>query len=71
MKNLQFLYNEDVNKIMELAAQERAIKENLFFLIDLATITMVTEDPKPMEDEPQMFNETLICKRPFKRISLA
>ena len=34
-----------------------ATRENLKFLIDLATTAMVSEDIMPMEDEPQTFNK--------------
>ena len=57
MKNLQAPYNEDVNKIVEQAAQEKTTKEHLNFLIDLAIITMVVEDTMLMEDESQTFNK--------------
>ena len=40
MKNLQASYNKDPNKIVEQAKQEKAVRENLNFLIDLATIAM-------------------------------
>ena len=52
MKIFQALYNEDSNKLVEQAEQERATRGNLSFLIDLATIAMVTEDTKPIDDEP-------------------
>ena len=61
MKTLQALYNNDANKIVEEAAQEKNVKENSTFLIDLA---MVAGDTKPTEDEPQMFSETWNHKNP-------
>ena len=36
MKQLQALYNDDANKIVKQAAQEKSTNENLNFLIDLA-----------------------------------
>ena len=59
MKTLQSLYNEAANKNAEHSAPERTTKENLNFLIDLATTTIIAEDTKPPKDEPQMFNEAL------------
>ena len=56
MKYLHASWNEDANKSIEQALQKTAMKENLNFCIDLATIAMVTKDTKPMEDEPQTFN---------------
>ena len=50
--NLQVLHNDIVNKIVEQATQEKSAKVDLIFLIDL---TMVAEDTKSMEDEPQTF----------------
>ena len=35
LKNLQVMYNEDSNKIVKQATQEKNAKENLKFLIDL------------------------------------
>ena len=57
MKKFQASYNNDANKIIKKVAQEKSEKENLFFLLDLATIAMVTEDTKPTKDEPQTFND--------------
>ena len=54
---LHALYNEDANKVVKEAAQDKSAKENLNFLINLATIAMVVEDTKPNEDEPQTFDD--------------
>ena len=75
MRKLQASYNDNAKKIVKEAGQKKA-KENLNFLIDLATIAMVAEDTKPMKNEPQAFNKPGIIlipshkengKRPFKR----
>ena len=57
LKNIQALYNEDVNKIIEQVAQEENSKENLNVSINLATIAMVAKDTESTKDEPQTFNE--------------
>ena len=57
MKKLQASYNENANKIVTEVTQEKSAKENLIFLINLATFVMVAEDTKQTEDEPQAFNE--------------
>ena len=57
MKKLQALYNDDANKIVEEAAQEKDVKENLNVLINFATIAKVAEDTKPMKDESRTFNK--------------
>ena len=54
MKKLQALYNDNASKIVKEASQEKSANKNLNFLIDLA---MVASNPKPTEDEPQMFNK--------------
>ena len=51
MKKLQALYNEDANKIIKKATQDKAI-ENLNFLINLA---MVITDTMPASEEPMTF----------------
>ena len=51
MKKLQASYKEDVNKIIQKAIQDKAIK-NLSFLINLA---MVTTDTMPVPEEPTTF----------------
>ena len=51
MKKLQALYNEDANKNMEEATQDKAVKK-FNFLIDLA---MVTIDTMPVPEEPTTF----------------
>ena len=43
--------------LVEEIAQEKVMKENLIFSIDLATITMIAEDTKSTEDEPKAFNK--------------
>ena len=55
MKKLQALYNEDANKIIEEATQDKKSIENLNFLIDLA---MLTSDTKPAPEEPMTFVKT-------------
>ena len=55
MKKLQSLYNNDANKIIKEAAQEKKMRQNLNFLTDLA---MVAGDTKPTEDEHQTINKT-------------
>ena len=54
MKKLQALYNDDANKIVEQATQEKSAIENLNFLINLA---MVTTDTKPVPEEPKTFTK--------------
>ena len=56
MKKLQASYNDDGNKIVKHATQEKSAIKNLNFLIDLA---MVFNDIKPTMDELQTFNEAL------------
>ena len=56
LHSIQKWYNQDVNKILEQAAQERC-KQKFNFLIDLASIAMVQENTKSTEDEPQTFND--------------
>ena len=60
-----------MNKIVESAAQEKIMKENLIFLIDPAAITMVAKDTKYTENKPITLNKTWNHKengkRPFKR----
>ena len=53
MKKLQALYNDNANKIIEQAMQEKSAIENLNFLIE----AMVTKDIKPTPEEPQTFKE--------------
>ena len=57
MRKLQASYNDDANKIVKEAAQEKSAKENLIFLIDLATIFMLAMETKPTKHEPQTFNK--------------
>ena len=54
MKKLQDAYNDNVNKIVKEAAQEKSTNKNFNFLIDLA---MVARNTKPTEDKPQTFNK--------------
>ena len=51
MKKLQALYNDDANKIIKEATEDKAIKK-LNFLIDLA---MVTTDTMLVPEEPMTF----------------
>ena len=53
MKKVQALYNNDANKIIKEATQDKVAK-NLNFLIDLA---MVTIDTMPVPEEPASFHE--------------
>ena len=53
MKKLQALYNDDANKIIEEATQDKAM-EKLNFLISLAMVTTVT---MPVPEEPTTFVE--------------
>ena len=55
MKNMQTSYNYNANRVKQ-AVQEKSVKENLNFLIDLGTIAMITEDNKTTKEEPQIFN---------------
>ena len=48
------MYNDDANKIVKQAMQEKNAIKNINFLINLA---MVTNDTKPAPEEPQTFNE--------------
>ena len=52
------MYNANVNKFGKQAKQEKAMNENLVLEIDLATITMASQDTKSTVEEPQIFNET-------------
>ena len=52
IKQLQAVYNEDTNKIIKKATQDKNTIENLDFLIDLA---MVTSETKPIPEEPVIF----------------
>ena len=69
MKKLQAFYNEDANKVIEEATQDKAIK-NLNFLINLA---MVITDTMPVPEEPMTFPmQTLMQngEKPFAKSSL-
>ena len=50
---MQALYYEDVNKVVDQAAQEKAMKENLILYV----IPIVAEDTKSREYELQTFDE--------------
>ena len=52
LKKFQASYNEDANKIIKEATQDKNAIENLIFLIDLA---MVTSDTKPVPEELTTF----------------
>ena len=54
MKKLHALYNEDANKIIKEATQDKAIK-NLNFLINLAMVALYA---KPVPEEPMTFAKT-------------
>ena len=54
MTKLQALCNDDANKIIEQATQEKNAIQNVNVLIDLA---MVTNDTKPTPEESQTFNK--------------
>ena len=58
-KQLQALYNDDANKIVEQAAQEKSANEKLNFFIDQA---MVASDTKSSLDKLQMFSEAWNCQ---------
>ena len=57
MKNLQASFNEGTNKIMQQVEQEKVAKENLNFLINLATIFIVAKDKLTIKEEPKIFDE--------------
>ena len=72
MKNLQASYNDDANKIIKGAMQDKVVK-NLNFLIDLA---MVTTNTMPVPEEPPLLIKLGIIpmqllekngKKPFTR----
>ena len=52
MKKLQASYNDNADKIVMEVTKKKDAKENMNFLIDLATIAMVAEDTKLTRDEP-------------------
>ena len=54
IKKCQASSNDDANKIVEQATQEKSAIEHLNFLINLA---MVTNDTKPVPEEPKTFNK--------------
>ena len=54
MKKFQALYNDNSNKIIEQATQEKHVTKNSNFLINLA---MVSNNIKPTLKEPQMFSK--------------
>ena len=54
MKKLQASYNNDANKIVKQATQEKGTIENLNFLINMA---MVFNNIKPTLEEPQRLNK--------------
>ena len=57
IKSLQGSYNADANEILRWAKQENRTRENMDFLVNLATISMVVEYAKPTEDKLQTFNK--------------
>ena len=54
MKKLQASYNNNANKIVEQATQEKSANKNLNSIIDLAVVTSST---KPVPKEPKTFNK--------------
>ena len=54
MKTLQASYNDDANKIVKQATQEKSGIENLNFLMDLALVII---DTKPVSEEPKTFTK--------------
>ena len=54
MKKLQASCDDDANKIIKQATQEKSPIKNLNFLIDLA---MVTINTKPIPEEPKTFTK--------------
>ena len=54
LKKLQASYNGNTNNNVKEAIQEKSASKNLNFLINL---TIVANNTKPNEDEPQMLNE--------------
>ena len=57
MEDLQALYNENANNMIEQVAQEEGTKRKFSSLIVLATTTMAAKDTKSMENEPQIFKK--------------
>ena len=57
MTNLQASYNKDANNFVEQAEQWKEVRENLIFLIDLATVGMVAEENVTTNEEPKIFNK--------------
>ena len=56
MKKLQASYNNNANKIVKQAKQEKGVIKNLNFLINLA---MATSNTKPVPEEPKNFTKAL------------
>ena len=54
MKKLQALYNDDANKIIEQAMNEKSAIKTLNFLIDLSMVTINTQ---PVPEELKTFTE--------------
>ena len=54
MEKLQALYNDDANKIIKQAMNEKWAIENLNFFIDLS---MVTTDTECVPEEPKTFTK--------------
>ena len=54
MKKLKASYNDDANKIIEQATDEKSAIRNLNFLINLS---ILTTDIEPLSEEPKTFTE--------------
>ena len=54
MKKLKALYNNNANKNVKQATQEKSVVKNLNFLINLA---MATNDTTPVLEEPKTFSK--------------
>ena len=54
MKKLQPSYNDDANKIIKQATNEKSAIENLNFFIDLS---LVITDTEPIPEEPNIFTK--------------
>ena len=57
IESFQASIDEDAIKIMKHAKQEKSAKENLIFLIDMATIAIAAKDKMTTKEEPKMFDE--------------
>ena len=71
MKNLQALCIDSNSKIVEQVVQEKAAKENLNFLFDLATNAMVVDDIMSMKNELWVFYEAWNHSNPESQKKMA